>query len=118
MVSKYRRVLPSYIYIEKMCEYINIKAGKCNVDNGFCPFLFYCNKNNEYRVNPRMNNTCKKKPEVIPKNYYKVQFEKKKSLYIEVKNNIIVLKNPFDYVPVYVKLSKDRNGKWSIKGAL
>ena len=55
-----------------MCEYVNIKAGKCNVDNGFCPFLFYCNKNNEYRVNPRMNNTCKKKPEVIHKNYYKV----------------------------------------------
>lgn len=55
---------------------------------------------------------------MIPKNYYKVQFEKKNSLYIEVKNNIIILKNPFNYVPVYVKLSKDRNGKWSIKGAL
>ena len=46
------------------------------------------------------------------------EIEKKNSLYIEVKNNIIILKNPFNYVPVYVKLSKDRNGKWSIKGAL
>jgi hypothetical protein len=50
----------------------------------------------------------------IPSGYSKVVFEKKGFLYIDVDNETIKIKNPYDYTPLYVKLFKSK-GEWKIR---
>ena len=98
-----------------MCEYAEINSGKCKVDNQICPYLFFCSKINGYKVNLNMPNKCKKKEISLPRNCYEVAFEKKGKLYVKVKDNIVIVDNPFDNVPIYVKMFKSKNGKWFVK---
>lgn len=53
----------------------------------------------------------------VPRGYYKVVFEKKGYLYVNMNNNIYIVKNifPLDKIPDYVKLSKNKQGKWYVK---
>ena len=51
----------------------------------------------------------------VPKGYHKVAFERKGKLYIEVDNILVVLPNPFDNIPRYVKLYKNKSGEWHIR---
>lgn len=61
--------------------------------------------------------TCKFKQEPVQlnKGEYKVRFEHKEKLYVEIGNQVMVFKNPFNYIPQVVKLKKV-NGEYRIKG--
>ena len=52
---------------------------------------------------------------MIPTNTNKVRFEKRGKLFIEVENFVIELDNPYDYIPQYVELIKQK-GEYFIKG--
>lgn len=59
---------------------------------------------------------CKVKENAeAPEGYYKVCFEKRGNLYIDVNGYIEIVKNPFDNVPLYVKVIKLKNGKFKLK---
>lgn len=98
-----------------MCEYSNFENGQCKIDNTICPFIYLCSKCNCYRANKAMPTSCKKKEiKELPKNCYKVCFEKNGNLYIQVDDNIVILPSPFENTPLYVKLFK-RKDKWIIR---
>ena len=59
---------------------------------------------------------CKVKDKAeIPEGYYKVCFEKRGSLYIDMNGHVEIIPNPFDDVPLYVKATKLKNGTWKIR---
>lgn len=49
-----------------------------------------------------------------PKGYNKVLFERKGFLYISNENQTIKIKNPYDYIPSFVKIFKTKD-EWKIK---
>ena len=99
-----------------MCEYVNIEEGKCDITKDVCPYLYFCNKIKQYKANTKMPSNCKVKQNLrVPKGYYQVCFERKGNLYINVDGNIEVIPNPFDIVPLYVKPTKLKSGKWRLK---
>ncbi|MDD4804718.1 MAG: hypothetical protein PHN69_06165 [Candidatus Pacebacteria bacterium] len=42
----------------------------------------------------------------IPNNANRVRFEKRNQLYVEYKNMVVTVQNPYDYVPEFVYLVK------------
>ena len=99
-----------------MCSYANIKEGLCSINNKICPYLYFCRKANCYKASVSMPINCKVKEKLqIPKGYYEVCFERKKNLYIDINGKIEIIENPFDEVPLYVKATKLKNGKWRLK---
>lgn len=63
-----------------------------------------------------MPNNCKVKQNIlIPEGCYKVCFEKRGNLYIDIDGHVEVIKNPFDDIPLYVKAIQMKNGKWKLK---
>ena len=99
-----------------MCNYVDLSKGKCKISLENCPYLYFCNKKMAYKESKAMPEDCPiKKRHEMPKGYNKVVFERHGDLYIEVDNYTVIIKNPFNYVPEYVKLSKNKQGKWYIK---
>lgn len=100
-----------------MCNFLKLNdKGKCSVLNNQCPYVYFCTQTNSWRENKYFPKSCKvaEKAE-IPKGYYKVCFEKRGNLYIDVDNYIRIIPNPFKEIPKYVKAYKKRNGEWAIK---
>lgn len=63
-----------------------------------------------------MPKNCKVQDSIKPpKGWYKVRMERKGYLYVDINNQTIKLSNPFDYVPIFVKISKLKNGSFKIK---
>lgn len=63
-----------------------------------------------------MPENCKVKKKVAtPDGYYKVCFEKRGRLYIDMNGHVEIIPNPFDDVPLYVKATKLKNGTWKLK---
>ena len=63
-----------------------------------------------------MPSDCKIKRNVkIPSGYYKVRQERKGYLYIDYDDVTIKVRNPFNYIPVYVKVKKTKDGKYNLK---
>lgn len=92
-----------------MCEYR--EDNHCKKTGGICPWLQWCGKINAYKERPGMNEYCKflkEDNEKIPEGYFKVEFERQGYLYITFKNDIIKVKNPFDYIPKFVKVKKNK----------
>lgn len=50
-----------------------------------------------------------------PKGYCKVRMERKGYLYIDIKGHTYKIQNPFEEVPLYVKVIKLKNGDWKLK---
>lgn len=101
-----------------MCEYSDIGNGQCKVSKDICPYLYFCNKRQVYKENSAMPSNCKVKQNLeIPKGYYKVHFERRGNLYVSVNGIVEIIPNPYDFVPVYVKMNKLKNGAWKIKDA-
>lgn len=99
-----------------MCEHANLSNAKCNITLTNCPYIYFCNRSKTYQLSKNMPDNCKvKKNFNIPKGSYKVCFERHNNLYIEVDNYIEVMANPFGYTPEYVKLGKNKQGKFYIK---
>lgn len=102
-----------------MCEHIDLSAGKCRISKDICPFVYFCNRIKAYKVLSSMPKNCKMKDNLlIPTGAYKVCFERRGNLYVDMDGKIEVVANPFDYTPVYVKMTKLKSGKWRIKEAI
>lgn len=99
-----------------MCNYVNIEDGKCKITKDICPYLYFCNKIKSYKPNASMPSNCKIKQNFeVPNGYYKVCFERKGKLYVSIDGHIEIIPNPFDTVPLYVKATKLKTGKWRLK---
>ena len=96
-----------------MCDFL--KENHCKLLNDICPWVYYCNKDNNWKFK-KEGNSCKVKTNAnIPKGYYKVCFAKHNNLYVSVNNNILVIPNPFDIIPSYVKIYKLKDGTIRLK---
>lgn len=81
-----------------------------------CPYMYYCNKEKRWKPMNNMPLNCKvKQIKSIPNGFYKVCFEKRGNLYIDFNGHIEIIPNPFDEVPLYVKATKLKTGKWKLK---
>ena len=99
-----------------MCNYVNIEEGKCKITKNICPYLYFCNKTKSYKPNASMPSNCKIKQNFeLPNGCYKVCFERKGKLYVSIDGHIEIIPNPFDTVPLYVKATKLKTGKWRLK---
>lgn len=97
-----------------MCEYV-IK-NQCKATNSVCPYMTYCNKIQDYKPSKFMPDNCPQKVKAeTPKGYNRVIQERKGKLYIEIDEQAIVVANPFDHVPLYVKVTKLKNGNYKLR---
>lgn len=96
-----------------MCNYA--RENKCAITEEYCPYVYFCTKRNIWKMSSNAPEKCRIKEQYeIPKGYYKVQFERKGKLYVVVGDQTIPIANPYDYVPVFVKLRKNKEGKFYI----
>lgn len=97
-----------------MCEYV--KENMCLITNDVCPFMYYCDKRSAWMPNKNMPKSCKQKQaQEIPKGCYPVREERKGYLYVDVNNQTLKFLNPFENIPLYVKLTKSKDGTYRIK---
>ena len=98
-----------------MCKYI-VDKNICSILKQNCPYVFFCTKVNEWRELKTMPKNCKIKNQAeTPQGYYKVCFEKRGNLYVDMNGHIEIIPNPFDEIPLYVKATKLKNGNWKLK---
>lgn len=96
-----------------MCSYV--QENKCKITNEICPYVLYCNKLHIYKPSRNMPAKCSiADNKEIPKGYCKVIQERKGFLYIDVNGNGIKVENPFNHVPLYVKVRKLKNGSYKL----
>lgn len=99
-----------------MCKYV--KVNKCSITEENCPFMYFCNKVNDWRPMNSIPKKCKVQDSIeLPRGWSKVRMQRKGYLYIDIKGQTIKIQNPFDYIPIMVKISKLKNGEWKIKEA-
>ena len=97
-----------------MCNMAN--EDKCSVTNSACPYMYFCTKKNIWRPLKSMPDDCKiKKNTEVPKGYSRVCFERHHNLYVDIDGVIQVIPNSFDNVPLFVKATKMKSGKWKLK---
>lgn len=98
-----------------MCEYL--KNNICTINKTVCPWVYWCDKLQIWRFNKYMPKNCKTKQQVKVKHEGKYQVIqcRKNYLYVEVDNITYKLLNPFDFVPEYVDLKKQKDGQYIIK---
>lgn len=90
-------------YKEKVGDRDMIKCKR--QDGNVCPYVYWCNKIEDWKPLRNTQDTCKLRTLVnIPDGSSKVRFEKKGKLYIDYNNEVIVLDNPFPFIPQYVTL--------------
>ena len=90
-----------------MCKYRN--ENHCTQNDGICPWAFWCGKDSVWKERDSSIKYCKLLQEVqIPKGYCKVEFERRGYLYISYNDEIIKVQNPFDDVPNFVKVKKNK----------
>lgn len=76
-----------------------------------CPYVYFCNKKNCWREVATAPKVCKLAIKMeLPKGAYLVKEERKGFLFVDVDNQTIKIKNPFDYTPKYVRLVKNKAG--------
>lgn len=97
-----------------MCSFIK-DNNQCKITNTQCPFIYYCIKKQIWKPLNGMENCKVKNQNNIPKGYYKVCFERHGNLYIDIDNVIKIVPNPFETVPLFVKLIVYKNGKIKLK---
>ena len=92
-----------------MCKYRDNKY--CKKTGSICPWAQWCGKINAYKERAGAEKYCKflhEEQEDAPDGYYKVEFERHGYLYINFKNDIIKILNPFEDVPNFVKVRKNK----------
>lgn len=89
-----------------MCNYV--KENICKITNEICPFMYYCNKVGAYKPLNSMPSRCKVvDDQEAPVGFYKVVQARKQWLYVRIGTQTIVIENPFDEVPAFVKLDSN-----------
>lgn len=98
----------AYYNLEDGVEYLYCKKQK-----DVCPFSRFCTTRNKI-IPTNSQEYCKiRNKKEIPDGFFEVRFEKKGFLYVEYKDRVLKLKNPYDFIPPYVKVGK--NKKFYIK---
>lgn len=101
-----------------MCPYCIIESFDeipvCSKNNSPCAFVKRCYKELTWKESKYMEG-CKIRMVVnIPDGAYKVKFERKGKLYIDLGEKTICLDNIYDNIPDYVFLTK-RKGEYKLK---
>ena len=97
-----------------MCEYI-IFENTCHLTNQQCPYMFYCNSEKRWKPNKIMPTKCKVKQNMeIPQGYNKVLFERRGYLYVDLGKEVKKILNPFNDIPSYVKVKKNKKGIYKL----
>lgn len=99
-----------------MCEYVSVNM--CSITNETCPFMEWCTKVKRWKPLNSMPEKCKvAERQEVPKGYYRVLFEQSHYLYVDMPeiNQTIAIKNPFDDVPKFVKVTKLKSGEWRLR---
>ena len=79
--------------------------------------MYFCNKTMTWKESQNMPKDCNVKAKyTVPKGQYRVIFERRRKLYVDVKGTIYIIESPYEkgQYPEFVKLQKVK-GKWSIK---
>lgn len=97
-----------------MCNYR--ESTRCIINNSICPWVYWCDKIQGYKESTKMPNKCHvAETYEIPNGYYKVEFERRGYLYVNVDGTTIKILNPFDNIPFVVRMYKTKSGEWKIK---
>lgn len=97
-----------------MCEYV--RGNQCRVTQDACPFMYYCDKIQAFKPSSSMPSECKVKLKAeTPKGYCRVRDERKGWLYIDYNDITLKVKNPFDHVPLYVRVKILKSGEYKIR---
>lgn len=92
-----------------MCEYV--KENQCLIKKQVCPYMYYCEKIQAYKESPSAPKQCKVKQNYeTPKGACSVRGERKGYLYVDLGEETIKIKNPYDTVPLYVRLRLTPSG--------
>lgn len=95
--------------VNKMCDYV--KVNQCTITGEVCPFMYFCERKRIWKPNKNMPSKCKVALNIeVPDGYCRVVGSRKNFLYIDMGDYTISVKNPFDEVPLYVRVSKTKNG--------
>lgn len=86
----------------------------CKITQTKCPYTYFCDRLNTWRLSKYAPNNCPvEQKQKKPKEGYKVLFERHGYLYVSIDNQAISIKNPFNEIPLYVKVIK-KDGKYEI----
>lgn len=98
-----------------MCNFIQNEK-ECSILKKQCPYVYFCNKYKKWKPMNNMPINCKVKQNITaPSGCYRVCFEKRGNLYVDFDGHVEIIPNPFNEVPLYVKATKTKNGKWRLK---
>lgn len=104
----------SLFFYTVMCEYV--KENVCVIQNDICPFVYYCTKINGYKPLKSMPQNCKVKQNTdVPYGYKRAIMSRKGYLYIDMGDFTIKVANPFDDIPLFVKVTTNKNGEYKLK---
>lgn len=97
-----------------MCEYV--RGNQCRVTQATCPYMYFCEKIQGFRPSTSMPADCKVKQKAeTPKGYCRVRDERKGWLYIDYNDITVKVKNPFDHVPLYVRIKVLKSGEYKLR---
>lgn len=78
---------------------------QCKVDSYLCPFVYRCQTEMRWKPLDGMKSCVNNRINLpLAKDEYRVKFELKGNLFIEIGDFVKEIKNPFDYVPQKVTL--------------
>ena len=95
----------------------------CNLADYYCGHCYFCSIINDYKMKdgytdcPYYKNK-EKEMQKSSKTPNKVRFEKRGKLYVELNDEleqVVVVDNPFEDVPNYVKILKRPDGEYYVK---
>lgn len=97
-----------------MCEYV--RGNQCRVTQATCPYMYFCEKIQGFKPSTSMPADCKVKQKAeTPKGYCRVRDERKGWLYIDYNDITVKVKNPFDHVPLYVRIKVLKSGEYKLR---
>lgn len=97
-----------------MCEYV--RGNQCRVTQTTCPYMYFCEKIQGFKPSTSMPVDCKVKQKAeTPKGYYRVRDERKGWLYIDYNDITVKVKNPFNHVPLYVRIKVLKSGEYKLR---
>lgn len=100
-----------------MCQYRKQKM--CSKTNTVCPWAFWCGTIHDYKDRDSCNTYCKilkeEREKEKPKGFHEVKFERHGFLYVDFNGLVIKVKNPFENIPKFVKIKKEKTSYKVIK---
>jgi hypothetical protein len=105
-----------------MCPYVYYKDENgrsylfCKKSNDICPFSRFCRTQNKVIPTNSQDNCLLRTKKEVPEGCCNVRFEKKGKLYVDYEDRVIVVVNPYDIVPDYVKIGiRRKSGEFYVK---